>query len=100
MDQRLKPPASGRKARNKKGVRLIILFLLGSYFLCNWLIFRQNAIYLYLGKSKLGLMYQEVCYSNISGGIIKDMKADSRNKWRKVVSLSLDTSSTDTAIED
>ena len=45
-------------------------------------------------------MYQEVCYSNISGGIIKDMKADSRNKWRKVVSLSLDTSSTDTAIED
>ena len=45
-------------------------------------------------------MYQEVCYSNISGDIIKDMKVDLRNKWRKVVLLSLDTSSTDTAIED
>ena len=30
-------------------------------------------------------MYQEVCYSNISSGIIKDMKFDPRNKWRKVI---------------
>ena len=41
-------------------------------------------------------MYQEVCCSNISSGIIKDMKVDPR----KAVSLSLDTSSIDTTIED
>jgi len=40
-----------------------------------------------LGRSKLGLMYQEVCYSSIWNGIIKDMKVDPRNKWRKIVSL-------------
>ena len=45
-------------------------------------------------------MYQKVCCSNISSGFIKDMKIDSRNKWRKDVSLSLDTSSTDATIED
>ena len=44
-------------------------------------------------------MYQVVCYSNISSGIIKDMKVDPRNKWEKVV-LNLDTSSIDAAIED
>ena len=37
-------------------------------------------------------MYQEVCCSNISSGIIKDMKFDLRSKWRKVVSLKLNTS--------
>ena len=46
-------------------------------------------------------MYQEVCCSNISSGIIKDMKVDPRNKWRKaVVSLNLDTCLIDAAIED
>ena len=45
-------------------------------------------------------MYQEVCYSNISSGIIKDMKDGPRNKWRKTISLSLDTNSTNVAIED
>ena len=52
-----------------------------------------------IGRSKLDLMYQVVCCSNISGGIIKDMKVDPRNKWEKVV-LNLDTSSIDAAIED
>ena len=37
-------------------------------------------------------MYQEVCCSNISSGIIKDMKFDPRNKWWKAVSLKLNTS--------
>ena len=37
-------------------------------------------------------MYQEVCCSNISSGIIKNMKFDPRNKWGKVVSLNLNTS--------
>jgi len=45
-------------------------------------------------------MYQEVYYSNISSDNIKDMKFDPRNKWRKVVSLKLNTSSTQAAIED
>ena len=45
-------------------------------------------------------MYQKVCCLNISSGFIKDMKIDSRNKWRKDVSLNLDTSSTDAAIKD
>ena len=39
-------------------------------------------------------MYQGVCCSNITSDIIKDMKVDPKNKWRKVVSLSLNTSST------
>jgi len=38
-----------------------------------------------LGRFKLGLMYQEVYCSNISGGIIKDMKFDPRNKWQKTI---------------
>ena len=33
-----------------------------------------------MDRSKLGLMYQEVCYSNITSGIIKEMKIDPRNK--------------------
>ena len=45
-------------------------------------------------------MYQEVCCSNIANDIIKNMKVDQRNKLRKIVSLSLDTSSTNDAIEN
>ena len=45
-------------------------------------------------------MYQEVCCSNITNDIIKNMKVDQRNKLRKIVSLSLDTSSTNDAIEN
>ena len=77
-----------------------VCFVLGSYFLCNWLIFWQNALYLYLGRSKLGLMYQEVYCANISSGVIKEMKADPRNKRRKAVSLSLNIISIDIAIEN
>ena len=66
--------------------------MVGSYFLYDWLIIWQNALYLYLNRSKLGLMYQEICCSNISSGIIKGMKFDPRNKWRKIVTLKLNTS--------
>ena len=48
----------------------------------------------------MGLMYQEVCYSKILSGIIKDIKFDPKNKWKKVVSLKFNTSSTLVAIED
>ena len=37
-------------------------------------------------------MYQEVCCSKTSSGIIKNIKIDQINKWRKVVWLKLDTS--------
>ena len=36
-------------------------------------------------------MYEEVCKVYILRGIIKDMKIDSKNKWRKVDSVILDT---------
>ena len=48
----------------------------------------------------MGLIYQEVCCSYISSGIFKIMKIDPRKKWRKADSVSLDRSSTDTAIEN
>ena len=57
-----------------------------------WLIFWQNTFYLQLGKSKLGSMYLEEFFSNISSGIIKYMKIYPRNNWRNVVSLKLNTS--------
>jgi len=37
-------------------------------------------------------MYQEVCKVSILSVIIKDMKIDPKNKWRKIVLASLDTS--------
>ena len=74
--------------------------MLGSYFLCNWLILWQNALYMWFGRSKLGLMDQEICCSNISSGFIKDMKIDPRNEWRKVGSLSFNRSLTYNAIKD
>ena len=33
-----------------------------------------------MDRSKLGSMYQEVCCSNITSGIIKEIKIDPRNK--------------------
>ena len=57
-----------------------------------WFIFWQNALYLYLGKSKLGLMYQQVCKVYFTNCVIKNMKIDPRNKWKKFISLNLDTS--------
>ena len=36
-------------------------------------------------------MYQEVCKVYILRGIINDIKIDSKNKWRKVDSVILDT---------
>ena len=37
-------------------------------------------------------MYQQACEAYFTSGIIKDIKIDPRNKWRKAVSLKLDTS--------
>ena len=40
----------------------------------------------------MSLMYQEVLWSNITFVIIKDMKIEPRNKWRKTKTVNLDTS--------
>ena len=40
----------------------------------------------------MSLMYQEVCYTNITNGIIKGMKIELKNKWRKAETVNLDTS--------
>ena len=41
-------------------VRTYVIHMLGTYVtnLCNWLIFWQNALYLYLGRSRMCLMFQ------------------------------------------
>ena len=45
-------------------VRTYVIHLLGTYvtILCNWLILWQNALYLYLGRSKMCLMLQEISF--------------------------------------
>ena len=47
-------------------VRTYVIHLLGTYvtILCNWLIFWQNALYLYLGKSMMCLILQETLFQN------------------------------------
>ena len=35
--------------------------------------------------------YQEVYWSNITSGIINDMKDEPKNKWRKVETVNLNT---------
>ena len=42
--------------------RTYVFHMLGIYvaILCNWLIFWQNAFYLYLGRSRMYLMLQEI----------------------------------------
>ena len=41
-----------------------MIHLLGTYvtILCNWLILRQNARYLYLGRSRMYLILQETLF--------------------------------------
>ena len=47
-------------------VRTYVIHLLGTYVtvLCNWLIFWQNALYLYLDKSRMYLILQETLFQN------------------------------------
>ena len=40
----------------------------------------------------MSLMYQEICCSNKTSGIIKYMKIELGNKWRKIDLVKLDTS--------
>ena len=45
-------------------VRTYVIHLLGTYvtILCNWLILWQNALYLYLGRSRMCLILQETLF--------------------------------------
>ena len=45
-------------------VRTYVIHLLGTYvtILCNWLILWQNALYLYLGRSRMCLILQETFF--------------------------------------
>ena len=45
-------------------VKTYVIHLLETYvtILCNWIIFWQNAIYLYLGKSRMCLIFQETLF--------------------------------------
>ena len=56
-------------------VRTYVFHLLRIYIilLCNWLILWQNALYLYLGKSRMCLILQETCCSSL---ILKPWRLD------------------------
>ena len=45
-------------------IRTYVFHMLGIYvnILCNWLILRQNALYMYLGRSRMCLMLQETMF--------------------------------------
>ena len=47
-------------------VKTYVIHLLWTYvtILCNWLILWQNALYLYLGRSKVYLILQEILFQN------------------------------------
>ena len=47
-------------------VRTYVIHLLETYvtILCNWLIICQNALYLYLGRSRMCLIFQETVFQD------------------------------------
>ena len=47
-------------------VRTYVSYLLGTYvtILCNWLILWQNALYLYLDRSRMCLIFQETMFQD------------------------------------
>ena len=67
----------------EKIVRTYVFHLLRTYviFLCNWLIFRQNALYLYLGRSRMCLILQETCCSS---PVLKPWKLDQETSEEKL----------------
>ena len=63
-------------------IRTYVFHLLRTYviLLYNWLIFRQNALYLYLGRSRMCLILQETCYSSL---VLKPWKLDQETSEEK-----------------
>ena len=62
-------------------VRTHAFHLLGTYvnILCNWLIFWQNAFYLYLGRSRMFLILQETRFHN---QVLKSSSLSKKTSWK------------------
>ena len=68
---------------DKYNVRTYVSHLLGTYvtILCNWLILWQNALYLYLGRSRMCLILQETCCSSL---VLKPWRLDQETGEEKL----------------
>ena len=65
-------------------VRTYVIHLLGTYvtILCNWLILWQNALYLYLGRSRMCLILQETVFQD---QMLKTCKSIQDSSWISAV---------------
>ena len=61
-----------------------VIHLLGTYvtILYNWLIFWQNTLYLYLGRSRMCLILQETMFQDL---VLKTCKSVQDSSWRSAV---------------
>ena len=68
---------------NGEIVRTYVIHLLGTYvtILCNWLILRQNTLYLYLGRCRMFLILQETCCSSL---VLKPWRLDQETSEEKL----------------
>ena len=68
---------------NREIVRTYVIHLLGTYvtILCNWLILWQNALYLYLDRSRMCLILQETCCSSL---VLKPWRLDQETSKEKL----------------
>ena len=64
-------------------VRTYVFHVLRTYviLLCNWLILWQNALYLYLGRSRMCLILQETCCSSL---VLKPWRLDPETSKEKL----------------
>ena len=64
--------------------RTYVVHFLRTYviLLCNWLILWQNALYLYLGRSRMCLILQETCCSSL---VLKPWRLDQETSERKAI---------------
>ena len=62
-------------------VRTYVIHLLGTYviILCNWIILWKNALYLYLGRSRMCLILQETVFRD---QVLKPYESVQETSWR------------------
>ena len=81
----LHPPRNPKEVQRLTGmtVRTYVFHLLRTYviLLCNWLILWQNVLYLYLGRSRMCLILQETCCSNL---VLKPWRLDQETNEEKL----------------
>ena len=65
-------------------VRTYVIHLLETHvtILCNWLIFWQNTLYLYLGRSRMCLILQETLFQD---QVLKPCKSVQKTRWKVFV---------------